>query len=170
LAGGKHYSDDETKDWLKKMKSPRLVRVDLDIRVVELAAKTDHRALMKWATDCAERVLPYFERSRPGDDRPRMAIEAGREWARTGAFRIADVRRLALAAHAAAREVEGDAAARSAARAAGQAAATAHVPGHAIAAAAYAATATRDGVAPADADAAALEESEWQYRHLLELQ
>ena len=30
-----------------------------------------HRQLALWATDCAERVLPLFERERLGDDRPR---------------------------------------------------------------------------------------------------
>jgi hypothetical protein len=47
--------------------------------------------------------------------------------------------------------------------------ATAHVPAHAIAAAIYAATAVRDATGPAEADRAALQEREWQYRHLLEL-
>ena len=85
---------------------------------------------------------------------------------------MAEVRGASLAAHAAAREMpEGDAAAaaaRSAARAAGQAVATAHVPRHALASGLYAATAVRDA-APSGADAAALEEREWQYRHLAEL-
>jgi len=44
---------------------------------------------------------------------------------------MADVRKNALAAHAAAREVNDDDAARSAARVAGHALATAHVPTHA---------------------------------------
>ena len=82
---------------------------------------------------------------------------------------MADVRKASLGAHTAAREVEGGDAARSAARAAGQALATAHVPNHAIAAAVYAATAVRDGVAATDADAAVSQERDWQYRHLLEL-
>jgi len=99
-----------------------------------------------------------------------MAIEAGREWARTGVFKMADVRKAALAAHAAAREAGEDDAARSAARAAGQALATAHVRGHAIAAAVYAATAVRDWVGTADTDAAVMKERGWQYQRLLELQ
>jgi hypothetical protein len=122
-----------------------------------------------WAADCAERVLPYFEEKYPEDTRPREAIEATREWARTGIFRMADVRNTSLAAHAAAREVtEGDPA-HSVARAAGQAMATAHVPTHAIAAALYAATAIRDAASSADADSATTRERDWQYRHLLEL-
>jgi len=148
---------------------PKLVRVDLDERIAEMVRNTDRSTLAVWACDCAERALPYFERKYPKDDRPRRAIEAGRAFARTGVFKMADVRDAALAAHAAAAEVEGDSAARSAAHAAGHAMATAHVPSHSIAAAAYAATAVRDGVGAAESEAAVSRECEWQYRHLLEL-
>jgi hypothetical protein len=152
------------------MKKPKLARMDLDKQITELVSKTGHRTLMIWACDCAERVLPYFEKKHSRDDRPRLAIEAGRAWARTGVFRMADVREASLGAHAAARKVVGDNAARSAARAAGQAVATAHVPKHAIAAAVYAATAVRDGAGAPAADIAVSEERDWQYHHLLELQ
>jgi len=141
----------------------------MDKSIEELVCRTDHRKLAIWAADCAERVLPYFEERNPEDDRPRKAIEATRAWAKTGVFKMADVRKTALAAHAAAREVEEDDAARSAARAAGQAMATAHVPRHAIAAAIYATTAVRDAANSSEADAAALKERNWQYRHLLGL-
>jgi hypothetical protein len=152
------------------MKKPKLVRIDLDQPITELVGKTDQKTLATWACDCAERVLPYFQRKYPGDDRPRRAIEAGRAWVRTGVFKMADLRKSALAAHAAARDVEGDHAARSAARAAGQAVATAHVPRHSLGAAVYAATAVRDGVDAADAERAVSQERDWQYRRLLELQ
>jgi len=82
---------------------------------------------------------------------------------------MADVRKTSLAAHAAARGVEEHHPARSAARAAGQSIATAHIPGHAIAAPIYAATAFRDAADPPDAHAAALTERKWQYQHLIEL-
>lgn len=141
----------------------------MDRSIAELVSRTDHRELAIWAADCAERVLLYFEGRHPGDDRPRKAVEAARAWAKTGVFKMADVRKSSLDAHAAAREVEEDDAARSAARAAGQAMATAHVPDHAIAAAVYAATAVRDAANPSDADAATEKEREWQYRRLLEL-
>ena len=42
----------------------------------------DERTLRLWATDCAEQVLPLYESHRPGDDRPRKAIEAARGYAR----------------------------------------------------------------------------------------
>ncbi|MCJ7506680.1 hypothetical protein MUP05_09480 [Candidatus Bathyarchaeota archaeon] len=151
------------------MKKPKLATTSMDKSIAELANRTKHRKLAVWAADCAERVLPYFEERHPEDNRPRKAIEAARGWAQTGVFKMADVRKAALAAHAAAREVEEDNAARSAARAAGQALATAHVPSHAIAAAVYAATAVRDATNSSDADAATLKERSWQYQHLLEL-
>lgn len=142
----------------------------MDKAIAELASRADHRKLAIWAADCAERALPYFEEIHPGDDRPRKAIDAARAWARTGVFKMADVRKTSLDAHAAAREVEENDAARSAARAAGQAMATAHVPSHSIAAAIYAATAVRDATNSIDADAATIKERIWQYQHLLELE
>jgi hypothetical protein len=141
----------------------------MDEPIAELGGKTDHKTLAIWAADCAERVLPYFEEKYPEDNRPRKAIEALREWVRTGVFRMADVRQAALAAHAAARDVKEDNAARSSARAAGQAPAAAHVPAHALAAARYAATAVRDATGSPDADRAATAEREWQHQHLLRL-
>jgi hypothetical protein len=154
---------------IKKMKKPKLVKTESERQITELVGKTDHKILAIWACDCAERVLPYFEKKYPHDKRPRLAISAGRAWVRTGVFKMADIRNAALAAHAAAREVEDDDTARSAARSAGQAVATAHVPTHSIAAAVYAATAVRDGVEPADADISVTKERNWQYQHLLDL-
>lgn len=44
----------------------------------------ERRALARWAADCAERVLPLFEAEAPKNRRPREAIEAAREFVRTG--------------------------------------------------------------------------------------
>jgi hypothetical protein len=140
-----------------------------DESMVELMRKTDHKALAVWAMDCAERVLPYFEEKYPEDHRPRNAIETLQSWINTGVFKMTDIRKAALAAHAAAREVGEDNAARSAARAAGQAVATAHVPTHSIGAANYALQAIHRATSSSDADAAVAKERDWQYQHLLEL-
>ena len=148
------------------MRKSKMVVTSMDTSITELVSKSDHKTVAIWAADCAERVLPYFEEKYADDKRPRQAIEALRTWERTGVFKMADVRKVALAAHAAAREVEADDAARSAARAAGQALATAHVASHAIAAAIYAATAIRDATDSMDA---ANNERDWQYQHLLRL-
>ncbi len=113
--------------------------------------------------------MPYFEEKYPEDNRPRKAIETLRKWIRTGIFKMADIRKAALDAHAAAREIGEDNAARSAARAAGQAVATAHVPTHSIGAANYALQAVHRATHSSDADAAIAKERDWQYLHLLEL-
>ena len=90
-----------------------------------------HRKLALKAADCAEKVLPYFEKKYPKDKRPRLAIAAIRAWAQ-GKLELgmAEVRKLSLDSHAAARKAKSDAA-RFAARAAGQAVAVWHVPAHA---------------------------------------
>ncbi len=107
-------------------------------RRVEPATPREHdrQALALWAADRARQVLCYFEKERPGDERPRAAIRAARAWAR-GKMPFREVRAAALAAHAAARATRVPAAI-AAARAAGHAAATAHVATHAHGAARYA--------------------------------
>ena len=156
------------------MKKPLLVKTELDETIAELAYGSDHRTLGIWAVDCAERVLHFFEDAYPEDDRPRKAIEALRKWIKTGVFKMNDVRRSSLSAHASARAIlaikdSADsrfAAARSAARSAGQAIATAHVPSHSIVAAIYAASAIRDATDQMDA---VNKERKWQYKRLLSL-
>jgi hypothetical protein len=118
----------------------------------------NHKLLVLWAADCAEHVLPYFEKEHPKDDRPRKAIETARAWVR-GEIKFSEVRSTALAAHAAARDSK-NLSACAAARSAGHAVATAHVSGHAPHAANYAVK---------SAEAACIAgEREWQYLHLPE--
>jgi hypothetical protein len=127
--------------------------------------KQDQRLMATWAADCAERVLPFFEKAYQKDDRPRKAIEACRIWVRTGVFKMAAIRGASLASHAAAREAKENNAACFAAHAAGQAVATAHVPQHAFGAAYYALKA----VAAADPDHAEIKiarERNWQSQRL----
>jgi hypothetical protein len=127
-----------------------------------VAARLDgqgRRALARWAADCADHVLPVFERACSTDDRPRQAVQAARAWA-AGEIRAGEAAAAALAAHAAARRAE-DPAACAAARAAGHAAATAHVARHASHAATYAATAA--SLAGVGDPAAAAAERRWQH-------
>jgi hypothetical protein len=42
--------------------------------------KQDQRSMATWAADCAEKVLPFFEKAYPEDERPRKAIEVCRTW------------------------------------------------------------------------------------------
>lgn len=97
-----------------------------------------HRRFGLLAAVQARRVLSLFERERPRDPRPRAALVAIRAWAQgRRKLGMAEVRRLALGAHAAARAAKTDAA-RFAARAAGHAVATWHAPTHAMGAPIYA--------------------------------
>lgn len=135
----------------------------------QLRVKTntaDHHQLALWAAECAEHVLPLFDRSQPDDDRPRLAIQAGRGWI-TGKITMVEARAAAFAAHAAAREAT-DEAARAAARAAGHAAATAHVPSHARHAANYAVAAVKAAAQELEHAAALVRERDWQRSQLSE--
>jgi hypothetical protein len=150
----------------QRKKKPKFTVNRNDALLGDLVNETDHTTLAVWAVDCAERVLPFFEGKYPYDHRPRNAIGILRAWIHSGVFRMEEIRMASLASHAAARDVGEDTAARSAARAAGQAVATAHVKTHSLGAAIYAQQAVWRAASPADADAAAAEERDWQYRHL----
>jgi hypothetical protein len=132
----------------------------------ELVVQTDKKILAEWAIDCAKRVLPYFEKEYPHDDRPRVALETLQKWIDTGEFSMKVIRKTSLDAHAAARQVPEGEPARSAARACGQAVATAHVARHSLGAAIYASKAIYE-------DTRSQEEAEvegkWHYQHLEEL-
>ena len=128
-------------------------------------SKEEQRALATWSADCAERVLPFFEKAYPNDNRPRQAIAACRRWVRTGVFKMADIRGASLGAHAAARDAKENDAACFAARAAGQAVGTAHVTQHAYGGAYYALKAVAAGD-PAHAEAKIARERSWQLRRL----
>ncbi len=134
-----------------------------------LVNRAGHRTLAIWALACAERVLPYFEAARPGDGRPRAALQTLQDWVDTGVFRMAVVRKSALDSHAAARDVGADSPARSAARAAGQAVATAHVRTHAIGAPQYALQALDRATPPVETAAVLARERDWQRQRLREL-
>ena len=112
-----------------------------------MTTESDRQAASLWAANIAEHVLPIFEAAIPGDARPRLAIQAARDWA-GGKLDMTEARQAAFAAHAAARQAQNFhfAQATAAARAAGHAAATAHVIGHAPHAANYALTAVFDPV------------------------
>ena len=129
----------------------------------------DLRLVGLWAADCAERVLPLFEAKAPADARPRAAIEGIRAFAH-GGKRIGQLRSLAWAAHAAAREST-DPVATAAARAAGYAAATAymhplathHQTKHVLGPARYMALARE--LAAGDAPSVGDEEIRWAIEH-----
>lgn len=146
---------------LPKQRDPRFIT----IRRGGSLTDADHHLLALWAADCAEHVLPLFEAARPDDDRPRRAIELARAWVR-GEVKMTVSRAAAGHANAAARDLSGGA--RYAAYAAGQAAAVAHVAAHELGAAAYAIRAVQSAAPPAEREAAAHRERQWQREQLPE--
>ncbi|MCA9960292.1 MAG: hypothetical protein KC443_14720 [Anaerolineales bacterium] len=140
---------------LPKDRDPRFVT----IRRGGTLTDSDHHLLALWAALCAEHVLDLFESARPGDLRPRQAIEQVRAWVR-GEVKMSQSRAAGGHAMAAAREMRG--AARHAAYAAGQAAVVAHVAAHELGAAAYAIKAVRAAALDGQAEEAGRLECEWQ--------
>ncbi len=146
---------------IPKTRDPRLVT----IRRGGTLTDSDHHLLAIWAADCAEHALHFFEQARHGDDRPRLAIEAARLWAR-GEIKMTQSRQAAFAALKAARDVSG--AAREAALATVQTAGVAHVAAHELGAAAYAIRAVRAASTKDQRDEAGRLECRWQREQLPE--
>ncbi|HXA28985.1 MAG TPA: hypothetical protein VN193_09590 [Candidatus Angelobacter sp.] len=146
---------------LAKDRDPRFTT----IRRGGTLSDADHQLLALWAASCAEHVLYLFESARPGDQRPRQAIEQARAWVR-GEITMTQARAAAGHANAAARDLGG--AARHAAYAAAQAAAVAHVAAHELGAAAYAIKAARAAAPTGDGETARRLECQWQRDQLPE--
>lgn len=92
---------------------------DFDLTMDEL------RAVVRFAADCAQELLPEFDAVAPDDSRPRHAIDAARAFA-NGARRSNLQRTAAFASHRAAKDVSGETA-QLAALACGDAAAAAYL-------------------------------------------
>lgn len=116
--------------------SPYIVAL---MRLIETQSKA---TIASWCMDyCEAHILPIFEKRCPGDNRPRMAINASRDWFE-GRKKLPEVKNIILKeCHAAARELDGDPAAQAAARACGQASACFHTPTHSLGLAFYGAAA-----------------------------
>ncbi len=93
----------------------------------------DKPTIACWCLQEAEQhMLPIFEKRCPGDDRPRLALLACRDWFQ-GTAKLPYVKDIILnGCHAAARQLDHDPAAQAAARACGQAASCCHVAAHAL--------------------------------------
>lgn len=140
---------------LTQPRDPRFITV----RRGGTLSDADHYLLATWAAVCAEHTLHFFEEARPGDDRPRYALEQSHAWIR-GEIGMRQARKTAYDANAAAREVSG--AAKYAAYAAGQAVAVAHVAAHELGAAAYAIRAAQAAVPEGEREQAGRQECQWQ--------
>jgi hypothetical protein len=146
---------------LPKERDPRLIT----IRRGGTLTDADHQLLALWAAACAEHVLHLFASARPGDPRPRHAIEQARAWAR-GEVKMMQARAVGGHAMGAARDLHG--APRHAAYAAGQAACVAHVAAHELGAAAYAIKAARAAAPEGEGERAGRAECRWQRNQLPE--
>ena len=144
---------------LPKVRDPRLIT----IRRGGSLTDANHHLLAEWAAQCAEHVLPLFEREAPEDPRPRNAIEVGRAWIR-GEVPMTFAHDTAFTANAAGKGLSEPA--RFAALSAGQAVAVAHVAAHDLGAAAYAIRAAQAAAPTEDAPTARLREREWQRAQL----
>lgn len=116
--------------------SPYIVSL---MRLIETQSKA---TIANWCMDyCEVRILPIFEKYCPGDNRPRNAIAASRDWF-DGKKKLPEVKDIILnQCHAAARELNDNPAAQAAARACGQASACFHTPTHSLGLAFYGAAA-----------------------------
>jgi hypothetical protein len=109
--------------------------------------------IRKWCLGYAEeKILPIFEKHRPGDGRPRNALRAAREYL-DGKVKFPVVKNIILnECHAAARELDDNPAAQAAARAIGQGSAVVHTLTHSLGLYFYAAAAVAYDRIGLDAD------------------
>lgn len=105
------------------------------ISLIETRSKV---TIAGWCMDyCGKHILPIFEKRCPGDGRPRMALDASRDWFK-GKKKLPEVKDIILGeCHAAARDLDGNPAAQAAARACGQTSACFHTPTHSLGLAFY---------------------------------
>lgn len=117
---------------LGKADSPYIVSL---MHLIETQSK---ETIATWCLDYTEEnILPIFERECPGDPRPRMAIDASRQWFE-GKVKLPEVKNIILnECHAAARELDNNPVAQAAARACGQASACFHTLTHSLGLAFY---------------------------------
>lgn len=112
------------------------------VSLMKLIETQSKATISTWCLDYTETyILPIFEAHCPGDDRPRKAINASRDWF-LGKKKLPEVKAIILnECHAAAREQAHNPVAQAAARACGQAAACFHTPTHSLGLAFYGAAA-----------------------------
>lgn len=123
------------KKMLTDMEAPAIQAL---MQLIETQSKA---TLANWAIHYSEQVLlPIWEKNSPGDERPKEALEAARQWL-SGAIKLPEAKKKILECHGAARDAESKSAAQAAARAIGQSASTIHSARHCIGLALYGALA-----------------------------
>lgn len=130
--------------------------------LMQLIETQSKATLAHWAIDYSEhRLLPIWVKSFPEDERPKEALEAGRQWL-SGAIKLPEAKKKILECHGAARDGEGNPAAQAAARAIGQSASTIHSARHCIGLALYGALAVSYDTLGTDAPWSQLEERAYE--------
>lgn len=124
---------------LKKLLLTRNSEEIYEIR--NLIEKQTHKTLVLWAIDCGEVALSLFENRISNDLRPRLALEAAKQWAK-GEIKMPIAKKAAYDTHISASELQKtDPSACAAARALGHVIGTIHVETHALGVLFYTATA-----------------------------
>jgi hypothetical protein len=108
------------------------------IDLMKLIESQSKETIAKWCLDYAENeILPIFKKHCPDDHRPKMALDASRDWFK-GLKKFKEVQKIILhECHQAARELEDNPVAQAAARTIGQASACFHTPTHSLGLAFY---------------------------------
>ncbi len=139
----------------KRLRLSEIAGLDIppEDRIWAIVRLVDRKTWVRFALACARRVLPLFERKRPGDKRPRECCDTVGLWLRR---RATDEQARAAAANAFAAANDADAAFAAAARAAAPPEVRAALGNAAFAgsAAAYAADAATDQIAASSAASA----------------
>jgi len=110
--------------------------------LMKLISTQSKTTLANWCIDYSEEhILPIYLKAFPGDNRPKSALDAARDYI-AGKAKFKDVKQIILhECHGAAREAEEHPAAQAAARTCGQASACIHTPTHSLGLALYGALA-----------------------------
>lgn len=108
------------------------------IELMNLIETQSKETITTWCLNYAEKeILPIYKKYYPNDERPKMALDASRDWFK-GLKKLPEVKDIILnECHRAAREAETNPAAQAAARTLGQAAACFHTPTHSLGLAFY---------------------------------
>jgi len=108
------------------------------IELMKLIETQSKITISNWCIDYAEaEILPIYLKYFPKDNRPKMALDASRDWFE-GKKKLPEVKDIILnQCHQAAREAENNPAAQAAARTLGQASACFHTPTHSLGLAFY---------------------------------
>ncbi len=126
----------------------------------EMIEEQAHSTLVLWALDCAERFLWIFEKSCPGDLRPREMLTLCHQW-KVGEIKMPLAKQTILQAHRAATQAADFPAAQAAARAVCHACASIHVETHALGLVLYGLTALVYEKTPDDVATFADNECAW---------